>query len=286
MKASRIALILIATIGVISLAGCKSNKAEQVTEEDRVKLTELYDTPEEAVTDQVNNIKYDLASIVELARTDEDREKYPISLFVREYVPTEEDKNKKDEHTNDDEHTNEDEHTNDEDHENEVVDNKSVDDFMELTGTVKQDYSNFAIVFNRDDNYLVAVVRPTDEKLGQVQEIITKAIGEYNTDGTYKIEVHNGHLIITSLDGYEEINEKIISNMASIDNLIADAVKVGFDNEKNGDTESFKPEEGSIETQVNTEDENIVDTESVNKDEVNIEAEVKADIEEAFPIKE
>ncbi len=242
MNKKRIALILMTTVCIASLMfGCMSkDKVSNVDgnqqsqpEQEKPKLTEKYTNADEAVKQEVKEIKYDLITIIDSARSEDTAKQYPVGVFAPEYVAS----------------TGKD--TEEVEESEKVGDPDSVKSFLDLTKTAKEDYSDLAIAFNADKGYLVGIVKPATDKKTAVEQAIRKFIVEQAESAKdndardnykkYNLVEYNGHLVIVIALDSSNIKDKIITNLTNIDKLIGEAVQSGF----KAETDGSKPKEES-----------------------------------------
>lgn len=244
--------LIMTSIIASSFIGCGgSNKQSSVNKDgdkapytEQIKLSDQYDSADSAMESEVKNIKYDLKTIVDSSRSSDTIADYPLSVYIEPVEDIIDDKES--EHIEDKEA----EH---EEHEEEKQNQESLMQFLECTGTSEEDYSDYAIAFNKDKGYLVSVVKPTTNNKEKVESAIKNFISSEASNNAdenirsnytnHKFIEHNGHFIVVATSEAETIKSSILSQMIYIDTIIGESVRNGYNQEVGQEVKELTEEE-------------------------------------------
>lgn len=249
-----VSIMLVVGLLAVGVVGCGKDKEAVTDLPAPVGQTEkIVSTPEgisNAVEDELKRIKYDLPSIIDGARSLEDISKYVVGTIAPEVVikPADDSKSAsvKAENTEGVDSIKvtdaEAKAASEEAAKNTAlikpVENQDVLNFLTSTKTSKADYADFAVAFSLTDGYIVGIVKPTSGKEVAVEQAIRNFIVEQADTAkdeaikakykAYKIEKHNGHIIIVVCGDPGKVASGAVDKMKAVDTLISTAVEGKF----------------------------------------------------------
>lgn len=141
----------------------------------------------EKVQVELNNIKYDVETIIYLARSVEENEKYDCETYPESVY--------------------------------------GLGNIIYELGMDTSIIKSYTLSFDKTDKYLVGAIRPYDISVDEATEQIKEYMKQYgDNEVDYMIYRHNYYIFIVMCKDFKAVYESIVNQLAEIDNLISESV--------------------------------------------------------------